>query len=586
MMKKRLCSLVAVVLTAALLLAALPLCAFGQADGFKATVASDVHYYAFADAGKIEDVAKDDPLMKGLQNPELYYYATQQGQMNYESRAVTKQMLAAFAASDDPYLLICGDLTGGGRQSHLEMAALLKATEEQSGKQIFVINGNHDCAAASSGTRISIDEFKEIYGDFGFNEALVKDTASACYTADLGGNFRLMAIDSCIYGKDDGEVNNAEITWIKAQIEAAEADGKTLVAMMHHSLLPHYEVQPMIDGYEDLATLLGDAGVTYVLTGHIHANDISSAVTKNGNTVYDIQTGSLITYPCPYRHITFSQSQVDITTDYVTSVDTADLPTGYSDAQLTAIEADFPAYAKGFFEAGMCRWLNRYIGSGVKLGKTLKLDTDSAAYKALNALMLKIGDALALPIYDDGSTPNEVDSIEEIAKNAGYTLPRSNYTMVYQLVAAVMSSFFCGDEPATIKTTEVPLLLACVKACLAHCIANMIAGGESVEGINALVKTVTGTSVTDRLVGNLANANFADNAANMIINAVLDPLLAGLSCDLSDPADLNLTLPGYGSQTAPENTLPLTWFRKVIRFLKGFFLKLIDSIRYIDVKAI
>ncbi len=577
-MKKRLCSLIAVVLSAALLLGVMPLSAFGQESALNVTVASDIHYQSFVDTGALEDVEREDALMKGLQNPDMYYYASQQGQMNFESRAITKQMLAAFAASDDPYLFICGDLTCGGRQSHLEMAQLLKETEEESGKQIYVILGNHDCASASSDTKISMEEFKTIYADFGYNEAVTVDDASACYTADLPENFRLMAIDSCIYGKDDGEVNKDEITWIRAQIEAAEAEGKTLIAMMHHSLLPHYEVQPMIDDYENLANLLGDAGVTYVLTGHIHANDISSAVTKGGRTVYDIQTGSLITYPCPFRHITFSQNAINISTEYVTSIDESDLPTGYTDEQLNAIRADFPAFAKGFFEAGMCRWLNRYIGSAVKLGKTLKMDTESLAYKALNSLMLKIGDALALPIYDDGTTPGTADSIEEIAENAGYTLPKSDYSRVYQLVAAVMSGFFCGDEAPTVKTTEIPLAIACVRACLAHCIANMISGGKGTEGINALVKELTGASVTDRMVGSLANFNFADNAANLLVDAILEPLLAGLSCDLSDPADLNLTLPGYGETGAPANTLPLTWWQKVLRFLKAFFGSLLSSI--------
>jgi hypothetical protein len=129
-------------------------------------VAADTHFQCTADLG-----AFSDEYTEHLLNREVYGYASTQGQMPYESEAILAQMLEEFAASDAACLLIAGDLTCGKRQSHLRLAELLRQTEARSGKQIFVINGNHDCDAESSDNGISMEEFREIYADFGYTEA-------------------------------------------------------------------------------------------------------------------------------------------------------------------------------------------------------------------------------------------------------------------------------------------------------------------------------------------------------------------------------------------------------------------------------
>jgi hypothetical protein len=42
----------------------------------------------------------------------------------------------------------------------------------------------------------------------------------------------------------------------------------------------------------------------------MHANDIASVTTETGNTLYDIETGSLVTYPSPTRLIAFSKDTI------------------------------------------------------------------------------------------------------------------------------------------------------------------------------------------------------------------------------------------------------------------------------------
>ena len=384
---------------------------------------------------------------------------------------------------------------------------------------------------------------------------------SGSYTADLSEKYRLIAIDSCIYGKDDGEINSSVMQWIREQAEAAKADGKELIGMMHHSILPHFYLQPMIDNYSDLAQELSDMGINLVFTGHIHANDISSAKTKSGNTIYDVQTGSLITSPNAFRHVAVGDT-VKITSEYITGINTDDLMDGYSPEQLRRIEESFSDYSYGFFEAGMCRWVNTFIGSAGKLGKVLKLDSDSPEYQELDRLLRIVGRSVNLPIYDDGSTPGELDSLEEIAASAGYALPESGYERVYQIVAALMGNFFHGDSGETSLDEETALLLDCIKAALAHCSVNLIAEG----GLNNLLGYLNIELPKDRLVSDAARITCAQGIASELVTSVITPLLQGIADDYSEPDDINTELDLNNDGSSLVNRASINVFESIIRY--------------------
>jgi hypothetical protein len=59
-----------------------------------------------------------------------------------------------------------------------------------------------------------------------------------------------------------------------------------------------------------------------VFTGHYHAQDITvKNYPENGKFVFDIETGSLVTYPCPYRIVNISNDQqAAISEGMVTSI--------------------------------------------------------------------------------------------------------------------------------------------------------------------------------------------------------------------------------------------------------------------------
>ena len=118
--------------------------------------ASDIHYLKPRNeiSGNI-----DDP---------IDWYSNNRGTLGDESGFLLDGFLKECAQNDDcDYVFIAGDLADSGRynpEDHRFVAEKLKAFEEETGKQVYVINGNHDCSEKLSTTRAV---FKEIYAEFG-----------------------------------------------------------------------------------------------------------------------------------------------------------------------------------------------------------------------------------------------------------------------------------------------------------------------------------------------------------------------------------------------------------------------------------
>lgn len=529
-------------------------------DALCLTAISDTHFYNAADYGSItenENYDADYP----------FYHATFQGQMSAESEAILRSFLDTYEQTDSEYLLISGDLTDGSIVNHEALAAILGEFEERTGKSIFVIAGNHDIDDDNKEKFTSADEFKQNYRAFGYDEALCIDPASTAYTCELEGNFRLLAIDSCDYGKDSGKIDAAKLKWIEEQVKAAKNDGKTLIAMMHHSVMLHFSVQDIIENYAELTETFADWGLKYIFTGHMHGNDIAQAVSKNGSKLYDVMTGSLITSPCSYREVEFSADKAVITTDYVTEIDTQYLPEGYSEEQLSLISSDFPAYADKFFEVGMRYWINRMFGSARKVGSWLKVEKGTKAYETLDDIMGIVGAALNLPLYNTAETPEKYDSIEEVAARYGYTLPESDYEYTYQIIAKVMGDFFKGDENIPGDSAEVRILFSVVPCALTHAIGSLITEYGMTDGMANLLRSLNISTIDSAALLNKNVWFLAQRGANALVAAILVPIVESVSKDAYIPADLNVTLDGAEDGT----TVPLTFFAKLIDYFKVFF---------------
>lgn len=532
------------------------------------TLAADLHYRSVERVGDMRKLSTYDP-------DNVFYDATIQGEMDNISEAIISRFLNVFVDSDKEILLIAGDLTDGCRIDHEKLAAIFEKTVSAAAaqgktKRIYVINGNHDIDGDNAEKLTSADDFKSCYYKSGYENALAVDPGSCSYTAELSGDWRLLAIDSCVYGEDEGEISDERFAWIEKQVEAAKNDGKYLVTMLHHSVVPHFSVQDIPGDFNDRANRLAALGIRHIFTGHMHGNDIAEAVTEDGSLIYDVLTGSLITSPCSYRNITFTPRAVTIETEYVTEIDAGRLPEGLTDEQRDMITNDFPAYAKGFFSAGMSKWLDRYIGSAAKLAKKLKIAEGTPAYEALDFVLGCVDDALNLPLYNTEATPGGYDSVQELCAAYGFVLPESDYKVPGDVVGAVMGAFYAGDENIKYTDKEVRIVYSVVSAGLVYAVTELISLGndsftERFFNAIGLRTKVLGLTHTGKLIA-------GKQAANLLIDIILSPIVEGISTDIYAPGDLNVELPGVNAEdVSPVSPSPLKLSEKALAYFKGFF---------------
>lgn len=307
-----------------------------QEDSLKVAVLSDTHYLS---PSLIKDTADFEAQLNGGDR-----------KMFAEGQAFLDAMLDTVRADDPDVLLISGDLTKDGeRESHAGLAGRLEQFEQETGTQVYIVPGNHDLNNANArnfntadgvavpATRTTQQDFREIYSDLVYQDDTVlatftpaagKQGGGLSYVARPKDGFTIIAIDSARYsadntdsGTDEHETSGAvgpELEqWVVGQITAARQRGDTVIGIQHHGVVAHFEMEPellpdfLVNDYERLAQVYADAGMSYIFTGHMHANDIAAVTTQSGNTLYDIETGSLLTYPSPARVATLTRTIED-----------------------------------------------------------------------------------------------------------------------------------------------------------------------------------------------------------------------------------------------------------------------------------
>jgi len=297
-------------------------------NALKMAVMSDIHFLG-------TDLAQSGEALTKYEN------AT--GRNVNELHAVLDETLKQIEAASVNALLICGDLTNHGeRGSHLELIRKLTSLK-QKGIRIYVIPGNHDVdipdakayvGDESSPTQtVSAKEFAELYAPFGYSGAIRRDSASLSYLSALTDSLWLLSLDSNRYNEhtatsiSGGRLLPQTVQWAMDILSEARSKNITVLGMMHHGLVEHMPYQAtffpnyLVEDWKKLAAEFADAGMSVVFTGHFHANDISSLTSANGNTIYDVETGSLSQYPLPYRLIEIDGNTLKIDSHFIQSVE-------------------------------------------------------------------------------------------------------------------------------------------------------------------------------------------------------------------------------------------------------------------------
>jgi len=545
-MKKAFRSVLGAVLCLALLF--LPALCAGAAPArgaLKILVVSDIHYRPPDSMGPLPRAGSRN------ENPILsqFPHGHTTGKMHYETDAILEAFFREAEGSGAQALLIPGDMSDDGHwEEHRGIVKKLREFELRSGIPVFVTMGNHDLRTRiGTADRPGLADFLEMYAQLGFDKALARREGDASYTAELGQGYRLLVADAMLYGPDACKITPELFDWIQAQLDQAKKDGKKVIFMTHENVLEHFMIEGFtsgvlcIDQHRRLATMLADAGVKYAFTGHQHANDISHAVTQAGNKIFDIETGSLITHPCAWREVTFSDRDVKIKTHFIQSIDPSLLPEGFSQAQIKRMREDFLSYSFDFMRAGFQKYSDEVTWQTDKLADALNIPKGSVTYETIDALLRGLQKAVRLPLY------GEKDSVEEIARRGGVKLEPSKYYGLLDLAGAVYAGHFAGDEDSPIDSLEMRLVGQAVNAVLLDTLLEM-----PLQAASALLEYagLPGLPAPSHELWLTPGAKllYRKTAAKYFTWEFVRTLGEGIFDDWSSPGDRNVTLEPYGAR--------------------------------------
>lgn len=321
----------------------------------KIAILSDIHY--------VNDENREAAATDAFRSAEK-----SEKRMMSEIGLILDQALNDAAGADPDVMLVCGDLCSNGEKSNEEALAdrLADAEEDlKAGAKIYVVNGNHDInnsysadftgSGAAAAARTQADDFRQIYEKLGYGSGdgtrfynsspgeEVKNYGALSYATEIQPGITLIALDTGQYSEDDkagfdnaqttaGSVSEGLLSWAAEEAAAAKEKGNLVLAMCHHSIIPHHGVENdtsdlyfgefLVSDWEHVAGTLADAGVSAIMTGHSHASDISQYTTKAGSTIYDIQTSALCAYPCAWRELSITIDRSSGKPEYSFDIDT------------------------------------------------------------------------------------------------------------------------------------------------------------------------------------------------------------------------------------------------------------------------
>lgn len=262
-------------------------------------------------------------------------YQIASGRLAEVSAPLWKVASSQILSYPEDIVLICGDLSNNGeRQSHVEFAQSLRELE-RSGKRVFVVPGNNDIqnsrAEAYRGDTlfpvptVCKNDFISIYSEFGYGEAISRDSSSLSYVARINRNNWLMVLDLSQYdpatNRTKSAVKQETVDWISLQLEKARKRKIRVIGMSHYGVVEHFDKQKrifptsLVEDHRSFANFLADKGINILFTGHFHAMDITRFTSLNRNELFEIETGAMIASPFGFRRINIDGSKVNVFTE-------------------------------------------------------------------------------------------------------------------------------------------------------------------------------------------------------------------------------------------------------------------------------
>lgn len=528
-------------------------------------VASDLHY----------NVPEEELTASGEIDDEIYWYANRRAALENESGVIIDEFLRQCAENDKvDFVLVPGDLADNGKivlQEHYDVAAKFKKFEEETGKQIYVTVGNHDAGLNCDTT---LDVFKEIYADFGFDQAL---TVSGCsYTADLGSKYRLIALDSTDPDKSTADGMSAEkMDWVRIQAQQAKADGRYPILMMHHNLLDHMPLQSIfskdfiVQFHYSTADLLANWGIKLVFTGHEHCSDATVYTSSIGNKIYDFATTSLTMYPLQYRTFEITDDEINYEAQTIEKIDTDALTSmvnGYSQAQLDLMNADMNAYGKGYLKAGV-QW---------RLERSFKMEQMGIAEDAIYYSLVKTAVDGLIKVLDDPLYGE--CGLQQLAAEYNIDIPDSDYENGWDVATELVAAHYEGEENYDFDSLEVTIFLRLVALLLRDDLST-VADEVFFKAANDIFANFgTDAFITD-ITKMATKVLGAVTPVEYLLLAIVSPIIYNFAVDTDGVNDNYGVIEGYGVSNVSGNISNVyAKIANMVKTLYKYFTLIIDNL--------
>lgn len=466
------------------------------------------------------------------------------------------------------FVLITGDLATHGRDyvsEHEAVAAKFRKFEKETGKQVYVINGNHDNAKDMP---VDHKKFTEIYHEFGYDEALSTDEGTCSYSANLNDEYTLVALDTC--DERYRVVPNNDITrmdWAVKQIKAAKKQGKKVIMIMHHNLLEHNPFQKLneknyvVNTPYSFAGLLADLGVKLVFSGHTHCNNVKSYTSFLGNTIYDFSMSSLGNFPAEYKYFNVTDSKISYETKKINHIDAdklAEVCKGFSNEALEMMKNNLQAYTWSMSYREYSEDLRENISP-----ETLGVEESSALYAKLKPVTDTIKEMSDTPIYGKGG-------IQEQAAAYGLEIPDSEYKTLNDAMTLAMLRCKIGDKRYNLNSNDFTVLIRLLAFTVRKSIA-ATADSDILSGANEMLgKLGYKGSVADNMLRNFSEKYGFATPEEKEALAIAYGLWGGYFSDVDGVENRDGAIPGYAVKEAKENqffVMAKKLFKLVIDFL-------------------
>lgn len=473
------------------------------------------------------------------------------------------------------FVLITGDLATHGRDyvsEHEAVAAKFRKFEKETGKQVYVINGNHDNAKDMP---VDHKKFTEIYHEFGYDEALSTDEGTCSYSANLNDEYTLVALDTC--DERYRVVPNNDITrmdWAVKQIKAAKKQGKKVIMIMHHNLLEHNPFQKLneknyvVNTPYSFAGLLADLGVKLVFSGHTHCNNVKSYTSFLGNTIYDFSMSSLGNFPAEYKYFNVTDSKISYETKKINHIDAdklAEVCKGFSNEALEMMKNNLQAYTWSMSYREYSEDLRENISP-----ETLGVEESSALYAKLKPVTDTIKEMSDTPIYGKGG-------IQEQAAAYGLEIPDSEYKTLNDAMTLAILRCKIGDKRYNLNSNDFTVLIRLLAFTVRKSIA-ATADSDILSGANEMLgKLGYKGSVADNMLRDFSEKYGFATPEEKEALAIVYGLWGGYIGEVDGVENRNGTIPGYEVKEANTNQFIII-SENLVNLAKNIIKKLITFV--------